>query len=152
MRDEWEQKKEPKKACSIGRCVAPSAPQLIAFHTPLMPMDVVAGAARWSELVLACPALYAEAVARGVLRMGLWGPLAMPAGPTIVPAPLPLNFAAASPRLVQLLLACAWHEANRRESPYLMHRVHASGKLSVAVGGKYNMGDLAGVWGCSAAA
>lgn len=124
--------------------------QLIAFHTPLMPIDAAAGAARWCELVLASPQLYAEAVETRVIRIGLWGPFLTALGPAVLPAPLPLNFATASPLLRELLLACAWHEANRRESRALAHSVHSSGKVAVAMGGVYDLSDLA-EWMCAAA-
>lgn len=47
--------------------------QLFCFRTAVMPEQVVAGAARWQDIVFAEPQLHSRALQEGVLHYGQWG-------------------------------------------------------------------------------
>ncbi|PRW56525.1 hypothetical protein C2E21_4466 [Chlorella sorokiniana] len=98
--------------------------EVLMFRAAVMPADVVAGAARFQDIVFGEPALHSQALEEGVLRFGLWG---MPSGGgtyTLVaggsPLALPLSFRRASPQLLALFLACVWTEANNQEAAQVL--------------------------------
>ncbi|KAL4444293.1 hypothetical protein ABPG75_012030 [Micractinium tetrahymenae] len=94
--------------------------ELFMFQTAVMPEHVIAGAARFEDIMLGDPQLHSAAVEAGVFSWGAWAVPAPGGGYTLVEGgramALPVSLRCAPPPTVALFLACVWHEANRAES------------------------------------
>eukprot|EP00887_Chlorella_sp_A99_P003261 scaffold9.g3261.t1 len=139
-------RQRPTLVCGVPHAPIPLDPNcgvlaVLMFETPLMPGHLVAGAARFADMVLASPVLAAVACEQGVLRLGLWV-APTPLGPRVISAPLPLKFdGAGNSHLLALFIACCFHEANRDESAYVAHSFGAGGETAM-VEGKWMLHDL----------
>ncbi|KAL4441516.1 hypothetical protein ABPG77_002020 [Micractinium sp. CCAP 211/92] len=94
--------------------------ELFMFHTAVMPEHVIAGAARFEDILLGDAQLHAAAVEAGVFSWGAWAVPAPGGGYSLLEGgrtmALPVTLRCAPPHTVALFLACVWHEANRAEA------------------------------------
>ncbi|KAI3427975.1 hypothetical protein D9Q98_006365 [Chlorella vulgaris] len=109
---------------------------VLMFKTAVMPEHVIAGAARFQDILMGSQHLYTEAVATRVLSFGVWGVTA-PDGSYRLLADgqqiaMPISFRCAPPHTVALYLACVWHEANRAEAAgHMSYSFSATGQRAV---------------------